>query len=1073
VKLLDKRCGLWAAFILRCRAAHLLPAASVALTGLLASSVVQAQGTGVLQGKVLDAVTKAPLADVVVTATSPALQGEQILVTDASGYFRVPNLPPGEYTLRFDRDNYKPDSRGGITLRLNSTITVNQLLAPEKVELKAEEVVVVGQQPTIDQGSSGAKLTLDQNFTQRIALNPPSGKDAAARSFESLAAVAPQANVDTYGVGMNGTTSPENGFVVDGISVSNPAYATLGTPLSVEFVKEVNVVSSGYMPEYGRSGGGVIDVLTGTGSNEFHGSVWFNITPGGLEGPRETIKRDGSSVLTTQKLGSLRDFGATVGGPIIKDKLWFFAGVQTAFSRSNLTRTLQQLQVDPTTGEYVTDADGYIQTTPIDGTARNYYADESTVQYIGKLTYLINQDHNITVSVYGTPTSSGGNGVFSNAGGNPEVTNLIGPFGSLSSRQVNNANDISLKYSGAFNNKKQLVDVTLGWHHQYAATLPSDGSQIGDTTGLSSVPGVIYRRNRNPDFHSITDFEQVPAGSCNPVMVDDGMGGTTPVLTCPLTSYRVGGPGYLTEANIDSWQARAVGTSLFTGLGHHVAKAGIDFNFSSYEHTKAYSGRTLFRESTAGTNYADYRQYGFLSGPDEAQLMNLYNATTTSVTMGGFVQDSWQILDKVTLNVGIRYDNQVMFGSDGRVGLALPNQWSPRVGVIYDFTQQGRSKLFANYARYYQGFPLDMADRAFPGEPQVQSYHRASACDPTDPAQSADGAACRDPANQLEVTQPFDPNRRWVVTGGARVPVDPNISAQSSDEFVLGGEYELFTNGVLGVTYTKRWINKVIEDMSRDEASTYFIGNPGYGIAKDFQDFKPQRDYDALTIYFQKAFSDEWLAQASYTLSYLRGNYAGLFRPENGQLDPGINSDFDLITLLPNRYGPLPGDRTHSLKLFGAKDFLLPGNMDIQLGLSYNVSSGTPMSFLGSHVLYGPSEVYILPRGAAGRNDWVHRIDGHLGYSVKLNKDSALTVSMDIFNIFNFQAATARSQLFTSDDTSPIILGEGEATPTEQELESRCLQIGTTDPCIKNPNFGKPTAYQAPRQFRFGAKVTF
>src|SRR6185369_11752376 len=118
-------------------------------------------------------------------------------------------------------------------------------------------------------------------------------------------------------------------------------------------------------------------------------------------------------------------------------------------------------------------------------------------------------------------------------------------------------------------------------------------------------------------------------------------------------------------------------------------------------------------------------------------------------------------------------------------------------------------------------------------------------------------------------------------------------------------------------------LNRAIEDMSRDEANTYFIGNPGYGIARDFP--KPVRDYDAGTVFFQKAFSSGWLGQASYTLSSLRGNYAGLFRPETGQLDPNINSDFDLRSLLVNHTGPLPGDRTHQLKLYGAKDFVLPG----------------------------------------------------------------------------------------------------------------------------------------------------
>src|SRR5690348_4179111 len=108
LNLLDKKGGIWAAFVLRFRAAHLLPAASIAAVSLLSASSAVAQGTAVMTGTVVDASTKKPLGDVVVTVTSPALQGEQTVVTDGSGTYRIPNLPPGSYTLRLDLDAYRP-----------------------------------------------------------------------------------------------------------------------------------------------------------------------------------------------------------------------------------------------------------------------------------------------------------------------------------------------------------------------------------------------------------------------------------------------------------------------------------------------------------------------------------------------------------------------------------------------------------------------------------------------------------------------------------------------------------------------------------------------------------------------------------------------------------------------------------------------------------------------------------------------------------------------------------------------------------------------------------------------------
>ena len=109
------------------------------------------------------------------------------------------------------------------------------------------------------------------------------------------------------------------------------------------------------------------------------------------------------------------------------------------------------------------------------------------------------------------------------------------------------------------------------------------------------------------------------------------------------------------------------------------------------------------------------------------------------------------------------------------------------------------------------------------------------------------------------------------------------------------------------------------------------------------------RNYDAVTVFFSKAFADLWLAQASYTWSHLRGNYAGLFRPETLQLDPNVNSDFDLISLLGNRIGPLPRTAPTRQGLRG-QGVRAPDRLDEpDIGLSYTGRSGTPINYLGAH----------------------------------------------------------------------------------------------------------------------------
>ncbi len=204
-----------------------------------------AQGSSVIVGKVIDAGSKQALADVVVTATSPSLQGEQTVVSDASGLYRLPQLPPGLYSLRFEHEGSKPLARGDVQLRLDHTVRLNVELLPEDM---GEDLLVVGAPPTVDVGSSASGVDVDATVLKNLALIRPGSKGSASRSFESLAELAPGAQEDAYGVSINGGTSPENQFVVDGLSVNDPQVGTIGTPLSVEFVKEVNIITAATCP---------------------------------------------------------------------------------------------------------------------------------------------------------------------------------------------------------------------------------------------------------------------------------------------------------------------------------------------------------------------------------------------------------------------------------------------------------------------------------------------------------------------------------------------------------------------------------------------------------------------------------------------------------------------------------------------------------------------------------------------------------------------------------------------------------------------------------------------------------
>jgi hypothetical protein len=253
---------------------------------------------------------------------------------------------------------------------------------------------------------------------------------------------------------------------------------------------------------------------------------------------------------------------------------------------------------------------------------------------------------------------------------------------------------------------------------------------------------------------------------------------------------------------------------------------------------------------------------------------------------------------------------------------------------------------------------------------------------------------------------------------------------------------------------------------------------------------KPVRDYDGFTFSVKKTFSSNWLAQASYTYSSLRGNYPGFFRPETQQLDPGITSMFDLAGLLSNQKGPLPGDQPHSFKLYGSYAFDFGPKFQASVGTAFRATSGTPVNYLIAHPDYGAGEGYGLPRGSAGRTPTVTNLDMKFGAAYTITPPYQVKFTVDIFNILNQQAVTYVDENWTFDSTQPAINGQcskrnavSSSNPIAAALVD-CPDLAymrTTGgrPVTINSNFGKPrdlglvSGYQVPLSVRFGLEMSF
>jgi hypothetical protein len=246
---------------------------------------------------------------------------------------------------------------------------------------------------------------------------------------------------------------------------------------------------------------------------------------------------------------------------------------------------------------------------------------------------------------------------------------------------------------------------------------------------------------------------------------------------------------------------------------------------------------------------------------------------------------------------------------------------------------------------------------------------------------------------------------------------------------------------------------------------------------------KPVRDYAALELNLSRRFHTGLYLAASYTYSRTEGNYPGLVSYDNGQIDPNISSQYDLIELLGNRRGHLPQDRPHYFKLDAYRDFEI-GDGELTVGTRIRVLSGIPRNALGAHYLYGPDESYLLPRGQLGRTELEHGIDLHVAYKRKLTAKTSAELYVDIFNLYNRQGT------FRVDDTyapqfslqggggggieqnvNPISGGTYEDLVWAKTADRNGVETAT--PAGRNPNFGNTISRYAPASAQLGFRVTF